>query len=162
MNEPTPYAAVLKLDLFSATGTAIPIAALLSMVILKIHVKTGWETLVETIKELAKPILTIMMVLGFTFVANYSGLSSILGLALASTAGAFPFLSPVLGWIGVFLTGSVTSGNALFGSLQVITAEQISVLPMILIAANTAGGVMAKMLSPQSVAVAAGAVGLVR
>ncbi|MCA0173663.1 lactate permease LctP family transporter [Bacillus sp. RAR_GA_16] len=161
VSEPTPYGAMLKLDLLSATGTAIFIAAILSIFILRMSFKTALEALVETIKELQKPVLTIMMVLGFAFIANYSGMSSTLGLALAATGGIFPFLSPLLGWIGVFLTGSVTSNNALFGNLQQITAQQIAVLPMILVAANTAGGVMAKMLSPQSIAVATGAVGLV-
>ena len=161
VSEPIPYGAMLKLDLLSATGTAIFIAAILSIIILRMSPKTAMEALIETVKELQKPVLTIMMVLGFAFIANYSGMSSTLGLALAATGGVFPFLSPLLGWIGVFLTGSVTSNNALFGNLQQITAQQIAVLPMILVAANTAGGVMAKMLSPQSIAVATGAVGLV-
>ena len=161
VSEATPYGAMLKLDLFSATGTAIFIAAILSIFILRMSPKTALEALFETVKELQKPVLTIMMVLGFAFIANYSGMSSTLGLALAATGGVFPFLSPLLGWIGVFLTGSVTSNNALFGNLQQITAQQIAVLPMVLVAANTAGGVMAKMLSPQSIAVATGAVGLV-
>ncbi|WP_165999365.1 lactate permease LctP family transporter [Bacillus sp. Cs-700] len=161
VNEPTPYGAMLKLDLLSATGTAIFIAAILSIFILRMSPKAALETFVETVKELQKPVLTIMMVLGFAFIANYSGMSSTLGLALAASGSVFPFLSPLLGWIGVFLTGSVTSNNALFGNLQQITAQQIAVLPMVLVAANTAGGVMAKMLSPQSIAVATGAVGLV-
>ncbi len=161
VSEPTPYGAMLKLDLLSATGTAIFIAAILSIFILKMSPKAALEAFVETVKELQKPVLTIMMVLGFAFIANYSGMSSTLGLALAASGGVFPFLSPLLGWIGVFLTGSVTSNNALFGNLQQITAQQIAVLPMVLVAANTAGGVMAKMLSPQSIAVATGAVGLV-
>ncbi|MYL36061.1 L-lactate permease [Pontibacillus yanchengensis] len=161
VTEVTPYAAILKIDLLSATGTAIFIAAILSIIMLRIPIGVALETFKETLQELAKPIFTIMMVLGFAFIANYSGQSSTLGLAMAATSDYFPLLSPVLGWIGVFLTGSVTSNNALFGSLQQITAEQISVLPLILVAANTSGGVMAKMLSPQSVAVASGAVGLV-
>ncbi|MGG1688228.1 lactate permease LctP family transporter [Pseudalkalibacillus sp. NRS-1564] len=161
VSEPTPYGAMLKLDLLSATGTAIFIAAVLSIFILRMSPKAALEAFVETIKELQKPVLTIMMVLGFAFIANYSGMSSTLGLALAASGGVFPFLSPLLGWLGVFLTGSVTSNNALFGNLQQITAQQIAVLPMVLVAANTAGGVMAKMLSPQSIAVATGAVGLV-
>ncbi|MFC3884550.1 lactate permease LctP family transporter [Bacillus songklensis] len=159
--EPTPYAAVLKLDVIAATGSAIALSGIIAMLILRMDLKTGKDTLMETIEELSKPIFTIMMVLAFAFVANYSGQSSTLGLALANTAHIFPFLSPVLGWIGVFLTGSVVSNNALFGSLQTTTASQIQVLPLILVAANTAGGVMAKMLSPQSIAVATGAVGLV-
>jgi lactate permease len=100
-------------------------------------------------------------VLGFAYVANYSGLSYTLGLLLASTGKAFPFLSPVLGWIGVFLTGSDTSSNALFGKLQQVTAQQIGVNPVLTVAANSSGGVVGKMISPQSIAVAAGATGLI-
>ncbi|KGX86126.1 lactate permease LctP family transporter [Pontibacillus litoralis] len=159
--EATPYPAILTIDLLSATGTAIVFAAIFSILYLRIPFKTVMATLKETIQELSKPIITIMMVIGFAYIANYSGQSSTLGLALAETANFFPFLSPFVGWIGVFLTGSVVSNNALFGSLQQITAEQINVLPIVLVAANTAGGVMAKMLSPQSVAIASGAVGLV-
>jgi lactate permease len=160
VKDPTPYAAILKIDVFAATGTAILIACILSVFLLNVSPKVAWTTLLETVKELSRPIITIMMVIAFAFISNYSGQSSTLGLALATSAAYFPFLSPFLGWIGVFLTGSVVSNNALFGNLQLTTAQQINVLPIILVAANTAGGVMAKMLSPQSIAVAAGAVGL--
>lgn len=160
VSKTTPYTAILKLDLISATGTAILIACIVSMILLKINIRTGREVFVETIKELYKPILTIMLVLSFAFIANYSGESSTLGIALAHTANYFPLFSPILGWLGVFLTGSVVSSNALFGGLQQITAHQLGVLPLILITANVGGGTMAKMLSPQSIAIAAGAVGV--
>ena len=101
------------------------------------------------------------MVLAFAFVANYSGLSSTLALVLAGTGMAFPFFSPFLGWLGVFLTGSDTSSNALFCSLQATTAHQVGVSDTLLVAANTTGGVTGKMISPQSIAVACAAVGLV-
>jgi lactate permease len=94
-------------------------------------------------------------------VANYSGMSSTLALALAGTGAAFPFFSPFLGWLGVFLTGSDTSSNALFCSLQHTTAHQINVSDTLLVAANTSGGVSGKMISPQSIAVACAATGLV-
>ena len=99
--------------------------------------------------------------LAFAFVANYSGMSSTLGLAFAGTGALFPFFSPFLGWLGVFLTGSDTATNALFANLQNVTAQQIGVNPILTIAANTTGGVTGKMISPQSIAVACAAIGLV-
>ena len=106
------------------------------------------------------PIYSIGMVLAFAFIANYSGLSATLALALAHTGDAFPFFSPFLGWLGVFLTGSDTSSNALFSALQATTAQQIGVSDVLLVAANTTGGVTGKMISPQSIAIACAAVGL--
>ncbi|MGR9633200.1 L-lactate permease [Bacillus cereus] len=160
VNKPTPYEAILKFDVLSATGTAILIACLISMLILKMSVKDAVATFKETLNELKMPILSIGFVLGFAFIANYSGLSSTLALALAGTGGLFPFFSPFLGWIGVFLTGSDTSANALFSNLQAITAQQVGVSEVLLVAANTTGGVTGKMISPQSIAIACAAVGL--
>lgn len=157
----TPYAAVYKLDLLSATGTAIFLSALISMVVLGMKSRDGVATFKETVLELKRPIFSIGMVLAFAFVANYSGLSSTLALLLAGTGVLFPFFSPFLGWLGVFLTGSDTSSNALFCSLQSNTAHQIGASDTLLVAANTTGGVTAKMISPQSIAVACAAVGLV-
>jgi glycolate permease len=158
---PTPFAAVFKLDPISATGTAIFFSALLSMLILKINLKNGLTIFTETLYELRWPILSIGMVLAFAFVTNYSGMSTTLALVLAGTGVAFPFFSPFLGWLGVFLTGSDTSSNALFGSLQATTAHQIGVNDTLLVAANTSGGVTGKMISPQSIAVACAATGMV-
>ena len=158
---PTAMPAVFKLDPISATGTAIFFSALLSMLVLKINFKTGLTTLKETFFELRWPILSIGMVLAFAFVTNYSGMSSTMALVLAGTGAAFPFFSPFLGWLGVFLTGSDTSSNALFSSLQATTAHQIGVSDTLLVAANTSGGVTGKMISPQSIAVACAATGLV-
>ncbi|WP_025118413.1 L-lactate permease [Bacillus sp. H1m] len=160
VNKPTPYEAILKFDVLSATGTAILIACIISMFILKMNVKDAVVTFKETLSELKIPILSIGFVLGFAFIANYSGLSSTLALALAGTGGLFPFFSPFLGWIGVFLTGSDTSANALFSNLQAITAQQVGVSEVLLVAANTTGGVTGKMISPQSIAIACAAVGL--
>ncbi|MGD2275044.1 L-lactate permease [Bacillus wiedmannii] len=160
VNKPTPYEAILKLDILSATGTAILIACIISIFILKMSAKDAVLTFKETINELKMPILSIGFVLGFAFIANYSGLSSTLALALAGTGGLFPFFSPFLGWIGVFLTGSDTSANALFSNLQAITAQQVGVSEVLLVAANTTGGVTGKMISPQSIAIACAAVGL--
>ncbi|KJK00512.1 L-lactate permease [Pseudomonas sp. 21] len=158
---PTPMPAIYKFDLVSASGTAIFFAALISMAILRIGVKSGAATFGETLKELKWPVLTIGMVLAFAFVTNYSGMSTTLALVLAGTGAAFPFFSPFLGWLGVFLTGSDTSSNALFGSLQATTAHQLGVSDTLLVAANTTGGVTGKMISPQSIAVACAATGMV-
>ena len=158
--EPTPYAAEFKLNLLGAVGTSILIAALISAVLLRMSFAHLIKTFGETLYELRLSILSIGLVLGFAFVANYSGLSSTLALVLAGTGAAFPFFSPFLGWVGVFLTGSDTSANALFGSLQASTAHQLGVTPELTVAANTTGGVTGKMISPQSIAVACAAVGL--
>ncbi len=161
VSESTPYAAIFKFDWFSATGSAILVAALLSIAWLRMKPKVALQTFGDTLKELALPIYSIGMVLAFAFISNYSGLSSTLALALSHTGSAFTFFSPFLGWLGVFLTGSDTSSNALFASLQATAAQQIGVSDLLLVAANTAGGVTGKMISPQSIAIACAAVGLV-
>lgn len=155
------YDAIYKFDWFSATGTAIIIAAIITIIFLKMKPKEAVVTFAETINELKIPIYSIGMVLAFAFIANYSGMSATLALALAHTGQAFTFFSPFLGWLGVFLTGSDTSANALFGALQATTAQQIGVPEVLLVAANTSGGVTGKMISPQSIAIACAAVGLV-
>ncbi|PHV06071.1 L-lactate permease [Janthinobacterium sp. BJB412] len=157
----TPYTAVYSFNWLAATGTAILLAAITTLLMLRMKPRDAVATFAETVRELAKPIFSIGMVLAFAFVANYSGLSSTLALLLAGTGAAFPFFSPLLGWLGVFLTGSDTSSNALFCNLQATTAHQIGVSDTLLVAANTTGGVTAKMISPQSIAVACAAVGLV-
>lgn len=159
--ESMPYAAVYKLDWLSATGTAIMVAAVISVIYLRMKPQAAVATFFSTMKELALPIYSIGMVLAFAFISNYSGLSATLALALAHTGDAFTFFSPFLGWLGVFLTGSDTSSNALFTALQATTAQQIGVSDVLLVAANTTGGVTGKMISPQSIAIACAAVGLV-
>ncbi len=157
----TPYGASYSFNWLAATGTAILIAALVTIVMLRMKPGQAVATFGGTVVELIRPIYSIGMVLAFAFVANYSGLSSTLALLLAGTGVAFTFFSPFLGWLGVFLTGSDTSSNALFCNLQATTAQQIGVSDTLLVAANTTGGVTAKMISPQSIAVACAAVGLV-
>jgi lactate permease len=157
----TAMPAVYKFDLLAASGSAILISAILAMIVLRISVKTGLTTFKETLFELRWAIVSIGMVLAFAFVMNYSGMSSTLALVLAGTGSAFPFFSPFLGWLGVFLTGSDTSSNALFGSLQATTAHQLGVSDVLMVAANSSGGVTGKMISPQSIAVACAATGLV-
>lgn len=157
---PTGYEAVYKFDAVSATGTAIMLGAVIAIVMLKMRPAAALRTFGETANELKVPIYSIGMVLAFAFIANYSGLSATLALALAHTGKAFTFFSPFLGWLGVFLTGSDTSSNALFSALQATTAQQIGVSEVLLVAANTTGGVTGKMISPQSIAIACAAVGL--
>ncbi|AWD70878.1 MULTISPECIES: L-lactate permease [Acinetobacter] len=159
--EAKDYDAIYKFDWLSATGTAIMIAAIITIIYLKMKPKDAVATFAETVNELKTPIYSIGMVLAFAFIANYSGLSATLALALAHTGQAFTFFSPFLGWVGVFLTGSDTSANALFSALQATTAQQIGVPEVLLVAANTSGGVTGKMISPQSIAIACAAVGLV-
>ena len=159
--QPMPMDAVFKFDPLSAGGTAIFIAAIISIFILGVGIKKGIGVFAETLISLKWPILSIGMVLAFAFVTNYSGMSTTLALVLAGTGVMFPFFSPFLGWLGVFLTGSDTSPNALFGSLQSTTAQQINVSDTLLVAANTSGGVTGKMISPQSIAVACAATGMV-
>ena len=145
----------------NATGTAILLAVVVSF--LTMPMLTGrdlWATFATTVRELWQALLLIALILVLANIANYSGGSTAMGYALAAVGPLFPLLAPVIGWIGVFLTGSVVNNNTLFAPLQVATAERIAVDPALLVAANTAGGTTAKVISPQSIAIAAGAVGL--
>lgn len=158
---PTAMGAVYKINWLSAAGTALFIASVLSAAILGIGPSKFVQIFVKTFKQLTKPLITIPAVLGLAYIMNYSGMSSTLGLFLAGTGSFFPFFSAFLGWLGVFLTGSDTSANALFGNLQSVTAQQVGVDPVLTVAANSSGGVTGKMISPQSIAVATAASGLV-
>lgn len=153
-------AAVYKLELLAAAGTAILFATIISKFILKISWGDWVKTFFETVNEIKYPLLTICCVVGYAYVANAAGMMATLGLVLAKTGALFPFFSPILGWIGVVVTGSDTSSNVLFGKLQQITAESVGMDPVLALAANTGGGVTGKMISPQTLAVAAAAVGL--
>lgn len=157
----SPVEAIFKFNYLSAAGTAILISAIVSLSLYKMKASEGWSIFAETVKTLKYPLITMASVLGFAYLTNFSGMSTTLGLALAKTGVLFPFVAPILGWLGVFITGSDTSANALFGKLQVVTANQIGVDPVLTLAANSSGGVTAKMISPQSIAVATASVGLV-
>lgn len=156
-----PMEVIYKFDWLAAAGTAILIAALISAVILRIRVGTVVSVFGETLSNLKWALLNIAFVLGFAYIANFAGITPTLGKALTVTGSFFPFVSPFLGWLGVFVTGSDTSANALFGNMQKITAQQINVNPVLTVTANTSGGVAAKMISPQSIAVACASVKLV-
>ncbi len=155
-----PVPAVYKLEILAAAGTAILIACVITKFITGITWKNWVITFGETLNEMKFPIVTIASVVGFAYVTNASGMSTTLGMSLAKTGSLFPFFSPLLGWLGVFITGSDTSANLLFGNLQKITAESVGMNPILAIAANSSGGVTGKMISPQSIAVACAAVGL--
>jgi lactate permease len=159
-NAPTPYPAVFAFNWLSASGTACFLATIVSAILLGVGPGRFVKIYKETFGQLAKSILTIATMLGLAYLMNYSGMTSTLGLALAATGSIFPFFSAILGWLGVFLTGSDTSANALFGNLQVITATQIGINPVLTASVNSAAGVMGKMISLASIAVACAATGL--
>jgi lactate permease len=158
--KPAPYAAVFTWNWLSASGTACLLAILATAVVLRVRPGRVVSIYVATFKQLSYAILTIASMLGLAYLMNYSGMTSTLGLALAATGGAFPFFSAVVGWLGVFLTGSDTSANALFGNLQVVTANALGLNPVLTASVNSAAGVMGKMISVQSIAVAVAATGM--
>jgi lactate permease len=157
----TPLPHIFKLNYLSAAGTAIFLSACISVPILGLSLSGGTRVFAETLKQLIFPIITISAVLAFAYVLNDSGITLTMAAALAATGVLFPLFAPLLGWLGVFITGSDTSSNALFGKLQATTAETIGVDPVVTVGANISGGVVGKMISPQSIAVAAAAGGLV-
>ena len=160
--KPAPYAATYTFNWLAASGTACLFAALLSALLLRMPPRAFGRVFWKTVKQLALPELTIAAVLALAFLMNYCGATATLGLAFAATGVLFPFFSALLGWLGVFLTGSDTSANALFGNLQVVTAGRLDFSPVLMAASNSSGGVMGKMISLQSIAVAAAATGMAR
>lgn len=162
VKENAVYAAKYTFNWLSAGGTAIFLSGLVSVPLMPDY---GYNKAIScffrTIRQLILPILTIALILGLAFLMNYSGMSATLGLAFTLTGGFFPFFAPVLGWLGVFLTGSDTSSCALFGGMQRDTAIAVNMSPDLAVAANAAGGTTAKMISPQSLSVATAATGMV-
>src|SRR2546423_11279104 len=135
---PTPYAAVFEWNWLSASGTSCFLAAIASAILLRVSPARFGRVYVATFRQLAIPMLTIAAMLGLAYLMNYSGMTSTLGLALAASGSAFPFFSAVLGWLGVFLTGSDTSANALFVNLQVATAHALHINPILMASLNLA------------------------
>ena len=146
----------------SASGTACFFAILATALVLRVRPARVVKAYVEPFNSCRWPWSRLRAMLGLAYLMNYSGMTSTLGLALASTGGAFPFFSAVVGWLGVFLTGSDTSANALFGNLQVVTANALNLNPVLTASVNSAAGVMGKMISIQSIAVAVAATGMSR
>jgi lactate permease len=143
-----------------AAGTMMIVAGILTAVVLRISAGKALRAYGLTYANLRHAIVTVMAVLALAYVMNQSGQTNTLGEALAATGGVFVILSPILGWIGTAVTGSDTSANALFGALQVQTAAKAGLDPVLLAAANSSGGVLGKMISPQNLAIAASAVGM--
>jgi lactate permease len=148
------------LNWLPAAGTLMVVAGIITAFILRISPATALRTYGRTYVELRSAIVTVMAVLALAYVMNLSGQTTSLGAWLAGAGGAFAILSPILGWLGVAVTGSDTSANALFGGLQVQTASQAGLDPVLMAAANSSGGVLGKMVSPQNLAIAAAAVGM--
>jgi lactate permease len=154
------YAAVFTLNWLTASGTACFVATLAAAALLRVPPRRIVGIYAATFGQLKFAILTIASMLGLAYLMNYSGMTSTLGLALATSGKAFPFFSAVVGWMGVFLTGSDTSANALFGNLQTVTATALGLNPVLTASVNSAAGVMGKMISVQSIAVAVAATGM--
>jgi lactate permease len=154
-----PEAAKFSLNLLSATGTGLLVAGIIAGLWLKLSPVTLVKTYLHTLKRVRYSLLTIAAMLALGFTTRYSGSDSTMGLAFASTGVLFPFFSPLLGWLGVALTGSDTSSNVLFGNLQVVSAQQIGMNPILAAASNSSGGVMGKMIDAQSIVVASVATG---
>jgi lactate permease len=157
----TVVASVYTVNWLSATGTVILLAGLVSLLITRMRFTAAVVLFGSTLRSLALPMITIAAVLGLAYIGNSSGMTTTMGTALASSGRIFPLFSPLLGWLGVFMTGSDTSANAIFGRLQSVSAERIGISPVLAVAANSSGGVTGKMISPQSIAVACAATGQV-
>jgi len=149
-----------KLDYLASGGTLLLLSGLLSIPVLGISPAKAWKAFVGTVVQLKFAILTVMAVLALAYVMNMSGQTVTLGKWMAGAGAAFAFLSPILGWLGVAVTGSDTSSNALFGALQAGAAKGAGLNPAVMVAANSSGGVLGKMISPQNLAIAGAAVGM--
>ncbi len=152
-----PEAAVFAINWLSAAGTGVFVAALISGLVLKLNPAQWGQSITRTARRLGIPILVIAQVLGLGFLTRYSGTDAVIGLAFTAAGPLYPFFSAYLGWLGVFLTGSDTASNALFGNLQRITAQQLHLNEVLISATNSTGGVMGKMIDPQSIMVACAA-----
>jgi lactate permease len=156
---PTAEKAVFNLNLLSATGTALLLAGIASAIGLGVGFKRAIAIYGQTLLRVRVSLLTISVMMALGFTTRYSGTDTTMGLAMAGTGWLFPFFSPIIGWLGVALTGSDTSSNVLFGNLQKVTAEQLGFSPLLTCASNSSGGVMGKMIDAQSIVVASVATG---
>ena len=155
-----PSSEIFKLNWLTAAGNQLFLCALLTAAALGVAPRRALAIFASTVKQLRWAILTVCSVLALAYVMNLSGQTITLGLWVAGAGAAFAFLSPIVGWFGTAVTGSDTSANSLFGALQVAAAHQSHLSPTLLAAANSSGGVMGKMISPQNLAIGAAAVGL--
>jgi lactate permease len=152
-----PEAARFTINWLSAAGTGVFVAAILSGLALKLSGAQWKAAFMQTMSRMKTPVLVIGQVLGLGFLTRYSGTDAVLGLAFTGAGPLYPFFAAYLGWLGVFLTGSDTASNALFGSLQRITAQQLHLNEILIVATNSTGGVMGKMIDAQSIMVAGAA-----
>ena len=152
---PSPEAAIADLNLLALPGTAVFVGAAIAALVSGMSARRMLAILVRTFVELTPSLLAISCMVGLAFVTRYSGMDTVLGLSLTHTGWAFPFFGTLLGWLGVALTGTDAGSNALFGNLQKVTAEQLGISPVLMASANSAGGVMGKMIDAQSIVVAA-------
>jgi len=157
--QPIPEEARMNLNFLALPGTAIFIGAFLAAPFLGVSPVRAVRTLFRTFRQLAPSLLAISFMVGLAYITRYSGMDTIIGLSLTRTGWVFPLFGTLLGWLGVGLTGTDAGSNALFGNLQKVTAEQLRISPILMGAANSAGGVMGKMISAQSLVVAAAATG---
>jgi lactate permease len=155
--QPAPEEAKMNLNVLALPGTAIFVAAFIAAPFLGMSFRKAWSILFTSVRQLAPSLMAIMFMLGMAYMTRYSGMDTIIGLSLTRTGWVYPLFGTLLGWIGVALTGTDAGSNALFGNLQKVTAEQLQISPVLMGAANSAGGVMGKMISPQSLVVAAAA-----
>jgi lactate permease len=151
--------ALFTLNLLSATGTALLLAGILSAICLGVGLRRSFAIYGHTLLRVRISLLTISVMMALGFTTRYSGTDTTMGLAMAGTGWLFPFFSPLIGWLGVALTGSDTSSNVLFGNLQKVSAEQLGFPPILMCASNSSGGVMGKMIDAQSIVVASVATG---
>ena len=160
VSAPAKYPAIFNFNWLSASGTSCMLASLLAATFSGMSLRALAKIILSVAHKLIRPTVTVASMLAMAYLMNYSGATGTLGLAFSATGRVFPFFSPIMGWLGVFLTGSDTSSNALFGNLQVVSAGRLGLDPVVIAAANSVGGVMGKMISLQTIAVAAAATGM--
>jgi lactate permease len=150
---PEPESAIVDLNVIALPGTAVFVAAIIAGLLAGMRLAPVLRILVRTFRELVPSLASISIMVGLAYVTKYAGLDTIMGLSLTRTGALFPFFGTLLGWMGVALTGTDAGSNALFGNLQKVTAEQLGLSPVLMGAANSAGGVMGKMIDAQSIVV---------
>jgi lactate permease len=158
---PTPEAAPVDLNIFALPGTAVFVGAFISALLFRMSLSQIGQLLARTLRQLGPSLVAISFMVGLAFVTRYSGMDTILGLSLTRTGSLYPLFGTLLGWLGVALTGTDAGSNALFGNLQKVTAEQLHLSPILMTSANSAGGVMGKMIDAQSILIASTATGQV-
>src|SRR5262245_8606633 len=154
---PTPEAAIVDLNVIALPGTAIFIGAIIAAILLGLPLGKTCKILGQTFRDLVPSLLAISFMVGLAFITRYSGMDTVMGLSLTRTGVLYPFFGTMLGWLGVALTGTDAGSNALFGNLQKVTAEQLGLSAVLMASANSAGGVMGKMIDAQSIVVSSAA-----